>query len=380
MEELLRAFGNMDPRGRPCHSKWFDIHLCVPQVFLTNPHQHENCKIEPGLDGWSTPWGIPVDEDEEPFAAMKRKMQTQHIYEFGERDTPEVQWVNVLARRKLEKLRKVAPAQHDLIIDVDLVDVAPRVWRRVRVSARMPLVVLQDKMRAHPRARCCQCRQLVLLSLPCDALCSCGVGLRKLPGTRHRNCMRQQCTPRHVAGAHAAVELPKADATRAWLQVLIPLMGWVRNYHAFLFMDPTDGSMLGPSRRNGAIDMMHLEMHAVHTIDVEAEKLTLGHFLCDAGDKLGFLYDLGDKWTHELKVVEAVPAEESDGRVEVLDGAMQCPPEDSNGALLHGPGAIVNIPVAPGVGLPVHLVLPLSCFATGALEQSSQHASAHVLG
>ena len=40
-------------------------------------------------------------------------------------------------------------------------------------------------------------------------------------------------------------------------QVLAPLMGWVRNYHAYMFFDRRDGAAWGPKDSN-AIDCMHM--------------------------------------------------------------------------------------------------------------------------
>ena len=116
------------------------------------------------------------------------------------------------------------------------------------------------------------------------------------------------------------------------MQVLLPLMGFDRNYHAWAFLDFKDGSIFGPGDSCQAIDTMHLPLHLVYAIDCMKETVTLGHLLKAEGDQIGFVYDLGDFWTHTLTVKQVVPLEESTGKVEVLDGALQCPPEDSNGA------------------------------------------------
>ncbi|KAK9827517.1 hypothetical protein WJX74_007579 [Apatococcus lobatus] len=49
------------------------------------------------------------------------------------------------------------------------------------------------------------------------------------------------------------------------------------------------------------------------------------------GDEMGYSYDLGDHWNHEIRVVSIFAPEESNGRCQVLDGAGACPPEDSCG-------------------------------------------------
>ena len=36
------------------------------------------------------------------------------------------------------------------------------------------------------------------------------------------------------------------------------------------------------------------------------------------GDEMGFDYDLGDNWMHEIRVISIFPPEESNGRCQVL--------------------------------------------------------------
>ena len=175
----------------------------VPSVFRGNPGTFKPRTLPPEADSndrWVLPWGIRVDY----HASMMRRMQTQcapappppqlrrssaaldraHIkpahrrFLYTDRDTPEVQFVKALAARKLQRLRQVPPAQTDLVIEIELDTVRPRVWRRVRVSARTPLAVLVDK-------------------------------------------------------------------------VLLPLMGFDRNYHGWLIMDPCDHTVFGPEPNNG---------------------------------------------------------------------------------------------------------------------------------
>lgn len=63
----------------------------------------------------------------------------------------EEQFVEVLAKRKEAALAAALPAvsplfQQDLIIDIEVQRVTPRVWRRFKVSGGMTLAVLQDKV------------------------------------------------------------------------------------------------------------------------------------------------------------------------------------------------------------------------------------------
>jgi hypothetical protein len=63
----------------------------------------------------------------------------------------EEQFVEVLAKRKEAALAAALPAvrplfQQDLIVDIEVQMVTPRVWRRFKVSGGMTLAVLQDKV------------------------------------------------------------------------------------------------------------------------------------------------------------------------------------------------------------------------------------------
>lgn len=44
------------------------------------------------------------------------------------------------------------------------------------------------------------------------------------------------------------------------MQVIAPLMGWVRNYHSCQMYDHTDAATFGDAE-SGAIDMMHLHLN-----------------------------------------------------------------------------------------------------------------------
>ena len=209
-------------------------------------------------------WGIPVD----PILLMQRTMTTQTLYgafrgdkRYSER--PEAQFVRHLMEKKQRQLKEIAANRKkdapevDLVLDVELMGVRPRVWRRVRLASSMPLLSFQDK-------------------------------------------------------------------------VLAPLMGWSRNYHGWLIIDDSDLAQYGPGEECNAIDMMHLPMHGF--LAMESAEVRLDDALEASKDKrLTYLYDLGDHWNHTITLVEVLPPEKSDGRCRVLDGAIACPPEDSNG-------------------------------------------------
>ena len=60
-------------------------------------------------------------------------------------------------------------------------------------------------------------------------------------------------------------------------------------------------------------------------------KRLLKNFLGNPGDRIGYEYDFGDGWVHEIKLV-AVHAQSSRLATALcLDGARACPPEDCGG-------------------------------------------------
>ncbi|CAH1775893.1 unnamed protein product [Owenia fusiformis] len=116
-------------------------------------------------------------------------------------------------------------------------------------------------------------------------------------------------------------------------KIVTPIMGWVRNYHAYYFTDRSDGAVFGPVKSD-AIDMCWIYLNGWEFFD--DTKVRLGQILQKKGDALNYIYDMGDKWDHEIVVEKVLSAEESNGSCEVIAGEMRCPPEDSNG--LEGKG------------------------------------------
>lgn len=76
-------------------------------------------------------------------------------------------------------------------------------------------------------------------------------------------------------------------------QIIAPAMGWRRHYLAYTFHVPTSGANFGP-RKSDAIDMMHAH-HSRPTYFLEAEDYDLRHVLREKGQRLGYVYDLGDQ-------------------------------------------------------------------------------------
>ena len=91
-------------------------------------------------------------------------------------------------------------------------------------------------------------------------------------------------------------------------------MGW-QNYHMHAFRVgelsycPDPEGMLG-----------HLEETKVRLADV-----------ADVGERIGYEYDFGDSWEHELLVEERTEAEANQTYPACTGGQGACPPEDSGG-------------------------------------------------
>ena len=107
-------------------------------------------------------------------------------------------------------------------------------------------------------------------------------------------------------------------------KVLTPVMGWVRNFHAYSFVDVRDGAHFGPVRMD-SVDMVHVTTHFYAMMD--DEKVQLGQLARKKGEQLVWVYDLGDYWEHRI-TVERVAAPSG---VRLLDGEMSCPAENEHG-------------------------------------------------
>ena len=122
------------------------------------------------------------------------------------------------------------------------------------------------------------------------------------------------------------------DLSKLHDQVLVPILGFSRGYHAYVFEDPNDGAVLGPKKYCGHIDMMHASHMFAYMMD--DRRIPLAALLAKAGDFIQYTYDLGDGWRHMLELLE-VCGQSSDGSsvsdICLVDGAGACPPEDSNG-------------------------------------------------
>lgn len=66
--------------------------------------------------------------------------------------------------------------------------------------------------------------------------------------------------------------------------------------------------------------------------DVDCEKLFLNNAGINVGDKMMYVYDYGDSWTHTIEVEAITPIEEGSEAIPVcVSGENNCPPEDCGG-------------------------------------------------
>ncbi|KAJ8085003.1 hypothetical protein PM082_003780 [Marasmius tenuissimus] len=111
-------------------------------------------------------------------------------------------------------------------------------------------------------------------------------------------------------------------------KIMSPILGWTRNLHAYVFTDFRDGALYGPEGAT-SVDMTHNAQ--VGWKWLPDHEFMLAHLFDAEGDRFGYMYDLGDRWFHEILVETILPADKSDGRVEIIAGNGACPGENMNG-------------------------------------------------
>ncbi|KII85084.1 hypothetical protein PLICRDRAFT_331059 [Plicaturopsis crispa FD-325 SS-3] len=114
-------------------------------------------------------------------------------------------------------------------------------------------------------------------------------------------------------------------------KVIAPVMGWVRNFHCYFFTQLSDGTMFGP-KDSDAVDRFSWQ-NSIGYDWMPDDKYMLAQLYAKEGDQIGYLYDFGDKWFHEIEIEKIIPQEESDGHIEILDGKGMCPGENMHGSL-----------------------------------------------
>jgi hypothetical protein len=124
------------------------------------------------------------------------------------------------------------------------------------------------------------------------------------------------------------ITLLETAAPVVWRRMLVPagvrldrlhrlvqaVMGW-QDYHMHVFSDGT--TMYGSADPE-------LDYHDEHAV-------TLGDLVKGEGDQIGYTYDFGDDWEHEITVEKATAAEPGMRYPVVMAGGGACPPEDCGG-------------------------------------------------
>ncbi|THV02002.1 hypothetical protein K435DRAFT_775869 [Dendrothele bispora CBS 962.96] len=113
-------------------------------------------------------------------------------------------------------------------------------------------------------------------------------------------------------------------------KILCPVMGWYGAKHALVhFTDYRDGSLYGPKDANSVDCVTYRSLVGCQWLP--DDEYMLAHLFTSEGQTIGYLYDFGDKWSHEIVVEKILPVDESDGHVEIIAGGGMCPGENMQG-------------------------------------------------
>ena len=112
-------------------------------------------------------------------------------------------------------------------------------------------------------------------------------------------------------------------------KVLLPVMGWERNYHSYAFRATKNKSTWYVQNDCSSSDTMCFGTD--YDDPKNPDDYSVKDILEKKGDTAIYIYDLGDAWRHLISVQHTLEGEEATGKVTVLDGAMRCPDEDGGG-------------------------------------------------
>ena len=112
-------------------------------------------------------------------------------------------------------------------------------------------------------------------------------------------------------------------ANLGWLHAVIQVaMGWT-NSHLHQF---TAGEQTYSDPR------FEIDMFEDDPLVLDENEVTLRHVVPRQKDSLGYEYDFGDSWNHEIVVEQMQPCDPAAPTIaECIDGARACPPDDCGG-------------------------------------------------
>ena len=145
--------------------------------------------------------------------------------------------------------------------------------------------------------------------------------------------MEEEIRPLYPIPVWRKIRVPGGITLNRLNDMIRAAMGWAKDYHGYIFTDPKDGAMFG-KENSFAIDMMHLPLYGWGYLnDLETK---VSQLITSIGEFLLYDYDLGDHFMHRIIVEEIIGPTQSNGSMQLLDGAGACPPEDSNGLPVKG--------------------------------------------
>jgi hypothetical protein len=127
-----------------------------------------------------------------------------------------------------------------------------------------------------------------------------------------------------------------------------PIMGWERNSHGHIFTCVKNGAQFGPRKATTIDSLSHLWHYALYYLD--DSEYAIRDIMNKEGESAVYYYDLGDCWTHVLRLKRIIRGSEAEESI-IVDGAGPCPPENGSPTWLRnylkkkevGEGVIFNL-------------------------------------
>jgi len=299
-------------RVHPKHKKKLDgsehkfLHELPPQVLTENPEtfRPDMRDFRDAGSGIQLPvsrWGL-----RRPLA-----------YSYGDPAAPEITWTHVPGFDNasiLDELRKSGKTSKVVNGEMD------EFYHPYQTPTRQFLSVLERRKRAELETAAVKAAMTKLLRVYATVI---------WPVIQYPNAPKSAYTGKR--SMYRCFVVP-GSITLAKLhdQVLCPIWGWARGYHAYCFEDIRDGSVFGPAKYAGNVDMIHVGKHYHHMADDRDVPLAL--LLRNKGDMCMYTYDLGECWQMQLDVdhevtVTDMPKDPVES-VGLVGGSLGFPPED----------------------------------------------------